>query len=329
MQDAPRSKSVSSFFTGNSKASRGVIIFAVFAAIGLTISGWREAVASLSSIGPTKILLLCVFAGAHYLIRSFRWHLIVRAGNISTSLSRNMLHFFGGFSMIATPGRLGELVRLRWLCRDSGKSFGQLLPIVFADRAIELAAMVFLIGLALMLVNLETNAAWGLLVVSLGLVWVACRPRLLERLLVNIWLLTGKRMSRLFVKLRRMTRRLVPFMRMPVLIPTISVGIVGWMLEGVAFYLLLTWLGVEISVWTATAIFLIAILSGALSGLPGGLGGTEATAVALLLLQGLPLDTALLATIIIRITTLWFAILIGLLVFPFAEASSGDLTIES
>lgn len=323
MRSTSQSSSVSSLFTGENTTSRGVLIFVVLVVVGLTISGWREALAGLSSIGVGKILLLCGFAGLHYIIRGLRWHMIVRTGKVATSVKQNMLHFFGGFAMTATPGRLGELVRLRWLCRDSGKSFGTLLPIVFADRAIELAAIVFLIGLALMLVNLETNAVWGLLLVSIGLVWIVCRPHLLESVITGLWRLSGKRFSRLFVKLRRMTRRLAPFMRLPILLPTIFVSVLGWALEGVAFYVLLSWLGVDISIWTAMAIFLVAVLSGALSGLPGGLGGTEATAVALLLLQGVPLDAAVLATLVIRVTTLWFAVLIGLTVFPLAEALSG------
>lgn len=323
MHGVSKKNSVSTLFTGASNTSRGIIIFIVLVVVGLALSGWRDAVAGLASVGLWNILMLCGLAALHYIIRSLRWHMIVRAGDVSTSVGQNMLHFFGGFAMTATPGRLGELVRLRWLCRDSGKSFGRLLPIVFADRAIELAAMVFLICLALLLVNLETNAVWGLMAVSLVLVWIACRPQLLEHVITGLWRLLGRRLSRLFVKLRRMTRRLAPFMRLPILVPTIIIGVAGWALEGVAFYLLLSWLDVEISVWTATAIFLIAVLSGALSGLPGGLGGTEATAVALLLLQDVPLDAAVLATLVIRVTTLWFAVLIGLLVFPIAEALSG------
>ena len=96
-------------------------------------------------------------------------------------------------------------------------------------------------------------------------------------------------------------------------------GIVGWSLEGAAFWLLLHWMGAGVSPAAAIAIFLVAILSGTLSGLPGGLGGTEATAVALLLLQGVAPDTAILATAIIRVTTLWFAVAIGFIVFPAAE----------
>lgn len=323
MPVTPQPKSVSDFFTQDSKAGRGILIFVALVVVGLTITGWREALDGLSQVGFGKIILLCGFAGLHYMIRALRWHLIVRGGNVTTSLRQNMRHFFGGFAMTATPGRLGELVRLRWLCRDSGKPFGEVLPIAFADRAIELAAIVFLIGFSLALVNLETNVAWGLLAVSSGMVWVACRPRLLEGFVTGLWRLIGRRFPRLFVRLRKLTRRLIPFMRLQIFVPTVLIGIAGWMLEGIAFYYLLSWLGVNIGLWTATAIFLIAILSGALSGLPGGLGGTEATAVALLLLQDVPFDTAILATLIIRVTTLWFAVLIGVCVFPFAEASAG------
>jgi uncharacterized membrane protein YbhN (UPF0104 family) len=39
-------------------------------------------------------------------------------------------------------------------------------------------------------------------------------------------------------------------------------------------------------------------------------------------LQGVPLEIAVPATLIIRVTTLWFAILIGIVVFPFAERQS-------
>ena len=42
--------------------------------------------------------------------------------------------------------------------------------------------------------------------------------------------------------------------------------------------------------------------------------------IALLLLEGLPLDLAVAATAVIRLTTLWFAILLGVLVFPLAES---------
>lgn len=324
MQEARRQDKLTAVMAGNGKTGRILLVFMVVTIVAIMLSGWREAVDGLSQLSIGKIAILCAMAALHYVIRAARWHMIVRAGGVPTTWRQNALHFFGGFAMTATPGRLGELVRLRWLGRDSGWHFGRLLPIVFADRAIELAAMVLLIALALLMTSLGTNAAWGLLAVATVVVWVACRPKVLERCLVGFWSLIGKRLARLFVKLRRMIRRLEPFMHMPILLPTVAIGVMGWALEGAAFFLLLDWLGAALPLWTAMAIFLVAILSGALSGLPGGLGGTEASAVALLVLQGVSIETALLATIIIRVTTLWFAVVIGLSVFPIAEARAGN-----
>ena len=52
--------------------------------------------------------------------------------------------------------------------------------------------------------------------------------------------------------------------------------------------------------------------------LPGGLGSAEAVMLGLLTAADIPLPTALAATAIIRVTTLWFAVGIGFVVLPVA-----------
>ncbi len=81
-------------------------------------------------------------------------------------------------------------------------------------------------------------------------------------------------------------------------------------------------MGADIGLWKAVAIFVFATLAGGLTGAPGGVGGAEAAMIALLTLDGVPLDAAVAATAIIRLTTLWFALLLGLAIFPFAERIS-------
>ena len=56
------------------------------------------------------------------------------------------------------------------------------------------------------------------------------------------------------------------------------------------------------------------MLIGAISFLPGGLGGAEVTMTALLMLNGMDNGAAVAATLLIRLTTLWFAVVLGLLV---------------
>jgi len=129
-------------------------------------------------------------------------------------------------------------------------------------------------------------------------------------------------MPRLFARIRMAARSLKQFSGAAVMVPALVLGLIGWLAEGYAFYLLLGWFGADIGLAMAVAIFVFSTLAGGLTGAPGGVGGAEAAMVALLMTQGVALETALPATAIIRITTLWFAIGIGLAVFPFAERIS-------
>ena len=127
---------------------------------------------------------------------------------------------------------------------------------------------------------------------------------------------------RIFVRLRRAARALHPFSAFSIVLPALLLGGLGWFAEGCAFFLLLNWLGADISLFTSISIFLCAMMTGGATGLPGGVGGAEAAMLALLALNHVPLEISVPATAIIRITTLWFAIGLGVLIFPLAEGLS-------
>jgi uncharacterized protein (TIRG00374 family) len=220
--------------------------------------------------------------------------------------------------MIATPGRLGELVRLRWMAQESRWPLEKLVPIAVADRATELAGMLTVIVACVAFRNTDVAGNFWVVAVAVFLVWFSLNPRLLTWFFEFVWRIVG-RAPRVFVRLRRMAQGLIPFTRAGVLIVTILISTFGWMLEGFAFFCVLSWLGAEIDVATASAIFLVAVLSGALSGLPGGLGSTEAVIIILLSLQNVPVEISVIATVIIRLATLWYAVAIGAIFFFIAE----------
>jgi uncharacterized membrane protein YbhN (UPF0104 family) len=63
----------------------------------------------------------------------------------------------------------------------------------------------------------------------------------------------------------------------------------------------------------AFSLYPFALLVGAASMSPGGLGSTEAAMIVVLHEFGVPFDRATIAAIGIRLSTLWFAIVLGLL----------------
>ena len=68
-------------------------------------------------------------------------------------------------------------------------------------------------------------------------------------------------------------------------------------------------LGAEV-LWSSF-VYSIAIIFGAITLLPGGIGTTEGSLTYLLSLQGISQYIALSSTILIRIVTLWFSVFIG------------------
>ena len=281
-------------------------------------TGWAETKNSLSKLGWGQFGILLGLSLGNYCLRALRWHLFTRALNLGITLPRNVVIYLAGFALTITPGRVGELVRLRWIKRETGVGLLQSSPMMLGDRAADLSAVAVLLLISALLGFGGAGGVYWVVALALGLAFLATNPKFLSRLITLAWQALG-RGARLFAGLRRAFRQLSAFSAWKVAVPALALGALGWLCEGYAFYLLLGWFDVKISFWIAVGIFLFAMLGGGATGLPGGLGGAEAVMIGLLALQAVPLEAALPATIIIRITTLWFAILIGLIVFPLAE----------
>ncbi len=301
----------------------GLIGLVIAGLIGLAFAtGWEETMSAFKTLHAPEITLLLVLSLINYGCRGLRWHLFADRLGLNTSVLQNMRHFLGGFAMSVTPGRVGELVRMRWLRRETGWSFERTAPLVLVDRAADLAAMAILLALALALSASGMTGGIPVAILALVAAFVATRPKLLRAAARAGHAATGKRFPRLFARVRRASLSLDAFNGPTILLAAGLLGFVGWFAECYAFHLLLGWLGAEIGLWKAVGIFIFATLAGGLTGAPGGLGGAEAAMVALLALDGVPLEVAVPATLVIRVTTLWFAILIGLIVFPVAEKRS-------
>ncbi|WP_157937660.1 lysylphosphatidylglycerol synthase transmembrane domain-containing protein, partial [Oceaniglobus roseus] len=171
----------------------GLLALMLVGLVGLgSATGWSEVARQIARIRPWQIIVLLALSLANYLLRGLRWHLFARRLGLGTGLRRNLLHFLGGFAMSVTPGRVGELVRMRWLYRDTGWSFERTAPLVLMDRAGDLAAMGLLLALALSLS--ATGIAGGVPVTVLALIGaaVATRPALLAALADAGHRLTGR-----------------------------------------------------------------------------------------------------------------------------------------
>jgi len=306
---------------GSNGIKTSVIVFAIFlvsALLALWAASGEEIWHQLTMLGLGQLAVLLALSLMNYLLRATRWGLYTRALGLGMGVLTLLRHYFGGFALTMTPARLGEVVRLRWIARETGARMETLAPLILVDRAGDLASTGLLLAIALAFGSGGISGGLPVVVLALVAALVATRPTLFTAFVNGLYRVI-RRKPRLFVRLRRAARALSPFSAPWVVIPALLLGGIGWFAEGYAFHLLLGWMGADVPMWTAIAIFLFSMLTGGATGMPGGVGGAEAAMLALLAMQGVPLETSIPATAIIRITTLWFAIGLGVITFPFAE----------
>lgn len=301
----------------------GGLFVAVLIGLGglAAATGWQETIDQLQKLGLWQVVILLALSLVNYVLRAVRWHFFAKCLGLPTDLWQNTRHFVGGFAMSVTPGRIGELIRMRWIKRETGWTFERTAPLALVDRASDLAAMALILGATIALSSGKVAYAFPVTFLALTAAIIVTRPVLLSGLANGFYRTTGL-FARVMVRIRRASVSLGAFSTPKTMIVTVGLGLIGWFSEGYAFYLLLMWMDADIGFWMAIMIFVFSTLAGGLTGAPGGIGGAEAAMIALLLMEGIAPEIALPATAVIRITTLWFAIIIGLVVFPHAERLS-------
>jgi HAD superfamily hydrolase (TIGR01490 family) len=294
--------------------------------VGMRSQG-AELLALLPTLGP-RILLGLGLVLLGYALRFGRWRLLLTSLELRPPLTQDARIWMGSYAFTATPGKGGEAVRSLLLRDECHMPVPATLMALVVERFTDGTAV-----LLLLLLNLRLLFGWDLpvavplaLVLLLALVaWGGLRwgrrgtggwhlpERLLPLRLRNLG-------QEGFSALRRL-------LRPQVLLPATVIGAVAWSLEGISLWLLLQGLGSTQPSWAgATLAHTAAGLLGALTLLPGGLGSTEAGTVGLLSLQGVPLATAVPATLLIRLMTLWFATALGMvcLLLPRARAAAEE-----
>jgi glycosyltransferase 2 family protein len=274
----------------------------------------------LSGFGWSAFVAARALAVSNYLLRFVRWQLYLRRQDVRVPIGSSALVFGAGLSLSITPGKLGELVK-SYLLREMHDVPATLTaPIVVAERVTDL--------IALLVLAISGVAAYGLAptlvavagaIVAVGLVLLAwTRP---TRALIDF--VTGPaKMRRLREPLHETLGHLATLCRPATLVVATAIAIPAWGCECVGFALICNaFPGAHVELGLAAAIYAGTTIAGALSFLPGGLGVTEG-AMTLALVEGaahLDKATAVDATLLTRLATLWFAVALGIAFLAFAR----------
>ena len=193
-------------------------------------------------------------------------------------------------------------------------------PIVVAERVSDLVALLALavIGVAVYGVQAAVVVAAGA-VIAIGLVLLAW-PRPTRALIDLVTRPTALR--RLREPLHETYDGLASLCRPRPLAVATAIAIPAWAFECVGFALICNaFPGVNVDLGLAMVIYAATTIAGALSFLPGGLGVTEG-AMTLALVDGaahVDRSSAVAATLLTRLATLWFAVALGVVFVAIAR----------
>lgn len=287
-------------------------LFAVFAV--WCVTAFRKDIAQVDpsqlQAGWGAVLLAGGLSLVNYALRVWRWRLYMTRLGHSLPWRFVALTYMAGFAFTLSPGKIGEMVRARYYqphgigLPASGAAF-------FVERLLDLLAMMLLTAAALTELQAYQRFLWvalalvgGLLAMLMLLPWPRVAAHLDQR--------AAHRLLRPAQAIVHTLVRARALLSPGILLGGMALGLAAWALEAIGLKLVADVVSPEpLAMASAMGIYAVAIIVGALSFLPGGLGSTEFVMAGLLYAHGFTMPQAILLTLVCRLLTLWLAVVIG------------------
>jgi glycosyltransferase 2 family protein len=301
-----------------------VIVLSALAYLGVSLwAGFENVLQAVRDVGVVGLAGVFVASLTSYALGFVRWQGYLKLLGYTVPRLQNLNIYLGSFALAMTPARSGELLRGVFL-QKYGVPFPASLAAFAAERIIDLLAMALLVAIGLWT---YAPARPMMLVVVIGI----CAVVTLLNLPKFLQALRGFAETKLPNKVSGVATGLVDaalnfrnLFNVWGLGYGLSLGLLIVAAEGLGLYILLQSLGSDVGLFTALAIYGFSLLAGALSFLPGGIGGFEAAMILLLTANGLSEAQAVAVTLLIRVGTLWFAVLLGIVLLPRVAQTTSD-----
>jgi uncharacterized protein (TIRG00374 family) len=297
----------------------GLLLASIYVCVALLTDSAKlaDALRQLGWRGCVAVLALSLL---NYLLRFERWQYYLRQLGHSLPAGRHLLYYLSGFAFTVSPAKAGEAMRSLYL-QDHGVTYRESIAALFVERLLDLFAIAALASL-IVFDHLKYRPMFIASVTLIVVILIgACQsvvPLLIDKLSTRF----GARTARLLAAFSGLLRSSSRLLRPRPLLFGFALGLAAWAAEGIGFQLICEGLDISGNFTMFLGIYALSVLAGSIAFiLPAGIGGMEIVMTALLVEQGAPVRAAIIATLLCRLATLWFAVIIGV-----AAASAVELT---
>ncbi|NPV12128.1 MAG: flippase-like domain-containing protein [Ignavibacteria bacterium] len=253
------------------------------------------------------VLALSLF---NYLLRFERWHYYLNVLEIKIPRKISYSIFFGGLIMSITPGKVGELLKSYLIKEYNGTSIHKSAPVILVERLGDFVSLLLVAMVGAIYFNFGRNIVLiTLIIFGAFLFGLSYRP-IAEPVI--------KYMSRLKFLHKISEKILVAYensyklLRPVPLFSMLILAAIAWGFEALGLYVILKVFNTDASFFWSLFVYSFSTIIGGLLLVPGGIGPTEGSLTLLLVRTNIPLNISFVATFLIRVATLWFAILMGI-----------------
>lgn len=271
------------------------------------------------------VLLLLSFL--NYFTRFLKWDYYLSIVKVKMKKVDSLSTFMSGLIMSVTPAKLGEVLKSVLVKEITGEPISKTAPIILAERITDFLSLLLIAIVGAFVFDYGGNltiivAAFFVLIIfiisnkkiALPIINFSERIPLIKKYIHNIH--SAYESSYQLLKLK------------PLFLMTL-LSLVSWGFECWGYYIILLNFNVDFGILWASFSYSFSTIVGAISMLPGGLGLTEGSLTFLLVQKKVPVDISVATTFIIRVVTLWFAVLVGIVSLTLYQKRFGKLKIDS
>ncbi|MFH0961332.1 MAG: lysylphosphatidylglycerol synthase transmembrane domain-containing protein [archaeon] len=287
-------------------------IFAAILAATILLNDRELLFAAVKKFPFYTFPLLLIPTALSIVLRAFRWLLLLEEKERPQEFKKTIQIILASSAIsLVTPARAGELARCFFLRNVSRTPFRKSIFSLIFERLFDFSILLFLSVQGVFLLKQGTTAlAFGTFLIG-GVVAAT-----------GISLTIPPFSTFLFRKIlrdkgKRMERAVQATIRRPGFFLAAALSTAIWTVEFSRFYFVLFLLGAGTQGFFQVAqILSISIIAGVVSTVPGGLGTSDLSAVALFSLVGVPVHQVSVALIIDRLAGFWPVVFSGILVAP-------------
>ncbi len=270
--------------------------------------------------------LLLLLSFLNYISRFFKWHYYLNLLKINIRFKDSMAIFFSGLIMSVTPGKMGELIKSYMVKQISEDPISKTAPIILTERITDFISLVFLALAGAYIFDYGKAIVIGTGVFFIVIIYLISHKRLALKV-IDI-LTSWKLLSKFSVSIRTAYESSYTMLKPKPLFLMFILSLISWFFECFGFYLILKSFSIDVTLIWPTFAYSFATIAGSITMLPAGLGVTEGSLTFLMIGSGIAKNIAVTSTFILRVVTLWFAVLCGIVSLLFYQKRFGKISFE-